>query len=81
VGSIFQAKGEFGVVEPEIEDAIRREVAAAHAVADARMADAATFMNAHGAAVLAGHPMVGSPGNVGSDPDTYGPDESDLPNE
>jgi hypothetical protein len=59
------------------EQAIARGVQAAYAVADARMAQAAQFIVENGHQVSAGHGPVGSPGDIGSDPDIY-PDAADL---
>jgi hypothetical protein len=52
-------------------------VAASHAASDARQADASRFIRENGHAVVGGHAMVGQPGDIGSDPDSYGPDASD----
>jgi hypothetical protein len=52
-------------------------VAASQAASDARQADASGFIRESGADVVAGHAMVGQAGDIGSDPDTYGPDASD----
>jgi hypothetical protein len=53
-------------------------LAASKAASDARQADAGKFMVENGAAVLPGHAMVGHAGDIGSDPDTSGPDASDA---
>jgi hypothetical protein len=53
---------------PAVEAAIREGVRQAEAAVQVDQQEAAAFMNAHGAAVLGGHPDVRRPGRQG-DPD------------
>jgi hypothetical protein len=59
------------------EAAIRRGVVESMAATETTQQDAARFFTEFGAAVLPGHAPVGRPGDIGSDPDTYGPDTAD----
>jgi hypothetical protein len=57
--------------------AIREGVAAAEAATQVTQAQGHRFFAEFGSAVSDGHAPVGSPGDIGSDPDSYGPDASD----
>ena len=59
------------------EAAVREGVAAATAATETRQAEGGRFFAEFGAAVVDGHAPVGRPGDIGSDPDVYGPDASD----
>jgi hypothetical protein len=61
----------------EATAATQAAVAASQAASDARQADAGRFIRENGADVVGGHAMVGHAGDIGSDPDTGGMDESD----
>jgi hypothetical protein len=59
------------------EAAIRRGVAESMAATEIPQQQAARFFTEFGADVSQGHAPVGRPGDIGSDPDVYGPDASD----
>jgi hypothetical protein len=58
--------------------AVREGVAAAEAATQTTQQQAGRFYTEFGSDVLPGHAPVGSPGDIGSDPDSYGPDASDT---
>jgi hypothetical protein len=57
--------------------AIREGLAQAMGTVGLVQSEARTFFESYGPAVSAGHSDVGSPGDLGSDPDSYGADASD----
>ena len=79
MGRIYWDPDQGGRPDPRQVDAaaIREGVAAAVAATQTTQAQGGRFFSEFGSAVADGHAPVGSPGDIGSDPDSYGPDASD----
>ena len=79
MGRIYWDVDQGGRPDPVAVDeaAIRQGVAAAEAATQVTQAQGHRFFAEFGSSVSDGHADVGRPGDIGSDPDSYGPDASD----